>query len=134
MSTLVAVELQLCGDLLFFSFHGQTNGVQHQIHRLCRSCFLSRNAVIIEVPDHGQVQYALLGVDVGDVCYPFAVRLVRMKLPVQQIFVLVYLLPHLLNNWFASLSLEKLAAGSVLLALTLLVFVCVLFRQLTVQR
>lgn len=39
----------------------------------------------------------------------------------------MYLLPHLFNNWFASLSLEKLAAGSVLLALTLLVFICVLF-------
>ena len=34
--------------------------------------------------------------DVGNICYPFAVGPVRMELPVQQILVLVYLLPHLL--------------------------------------
>ena len=31
------------------------------------------NAVVVKVPDHGQVQYALLGVDVGNVRHPFAV-------------------------------------------------------------
>ena len=39
---------------------------------------------------------ALPGMDVRDVRYPFAVGLVRVKVPVQQILVLVYLLPHLL--------------------------------------
>ena len=34
--------------------------------------------------------------DVGDVRYPFAIRLVRMKLPVEQVFVPVDPLPHLL--------------------------------------
>ena len=61
-----------------------------------RSGFISYDAVVIEVPDHGQAQYALHGMDVGDVRHPFAVGPVRMKVPVQQIFVLVYLLPHLL--------------------------------------
>ena len=93
---MVAVELQLRSDLLFPLLHGQTNGVQNQIHRLFRSGFVGHNAVVIEVPDHGQVQYALLGVDVRDVRYPFAVGLVCVKVPVQQILVLVYLLPHLL--------------------------------------
>ena len=36
----------------------------------------------------------LLGVDIGDICYPFAVGPVRMKRPVEQIFVPVGLLPH----------------------------------------
>ena len=90
------MELQLRSGPLFCLLHGQTNGVQHQVHRLPGAGFVHHNAVVIEVPDHGQLQYAMLGVDVGDVCYPFAVRLVRMKLPIQQIFVHVYLLPHLL--------------------------------------
>ena len=63
---------------------------------MLRSGLVSHNAVVIEVPDDGQVQYALLCVDVGDVCYPFPVGAVRMELPVQQILVLVELLPHLL--------------------------------------
>ena len=40
----------------------------------------------------------------------------------------IYLLPHLFNNWFASLSVGKLAAGGVLLAGVLLAIVCLLFR------
>ena len=76
------MELQLRSDLLFLLLHCQTNGVQNQIHRLFRSGFVSYNAVVIEVPDHGQVQHALLGVDVRDVCYPFAVGFIRMKVPV----------------------------------------------------
>mgnify|MGYP005780233899 CR=1 FL=1 len=41
-------------------------------------------------------KYALLGVGVRDVRYPFAVGSVCVKLPVEQILVLVELLPHLL--------------------------------------
>ena len=96
LKALVAVELQLRSGPLFLPLHGQTNGVQNQVHRLLRCSFISYDAVVIEVPDHGQIQYALLGMDVGDVCYPFTVGPVRMELPVQQILVLVYLLPHLL--------------------------------------
>ncbi|WP_139652633.1 carbohydrate ABC transporter permease [Raoultibacter phocaeensis] len=40
----------------------------------------------------------------------------------------MYLLPHLFNNWFASLSVAKLAAGGVVLGIVLSVVVCVLFR------
>lgn len=40
----------------------------------------------------------------------------------------MYLLPHLFNNWFASLSISKLAAGGVILGLVLFTVVCVLFR------
>ena len=90
------MELQLRSDPLFLALHCQADGVQNQIHRLLCSGFVGHDAVVVEVPDHGQVQYTLLGVDVGDVRYPFAVGLVRMKLPVEQIPVLVDLLPHLL--------------------------------------
>lgn len=40
----------------------------------------------------------------------------------------MYLLPHLFNNWFASLSIAKLAAGGVVLGVVLLAIVCLLFR------
>lgn len=39
----------------------------------------------------------------------------------------MYLIPHLFNNWFASLSVGKLAAGGVLLGAALLVIVVALF-------
>lgn len=39
----------------------------------------------------------------------------------------MYLLPHLFNNWFASLAVGKLAAAGVLLGAVLLVAVCLLF-------
>ena len=66
-----------------------------KIHRLLRSCLVGHNAVVVEIPDYGQVQYTLTGVDAGDICYPFAVGPVCMKRPVEQIFVPVGLLPHL---------------------------------------
>ena len=96
LKSLVAVELQLRGGSLFLPLHGQANGVPHQVN--CLLCFglVGDDSVAVELPDHGQIQYALPGVDAGDVRYPFAVGFVRVKLPVRQIFVLVDLLPHLL--------------------------------------
>lgn len=45
--------------------------------RFCRpQCY------VIEIPDHGQVQHALPGVNVRDVRYPFAVWLACVKVPV----------------------------------------------------
>ena len=76
--------------------HCQTDGVQDQIYRLLRSRLISYNAVVIEIPDHGQIQYALLGVDVRDIRYPFSVRPICVKFSVQQILIPVDLLPHLL--------------------------------------
>ncbi len=38
----------------------------------------------------------------------------------------IYLLQHLFNNWFLDLSVDKMAAGSVLLALVIGIFVAVL--------
>ena len=73
--------------------HTIYNGAQNQIHCLLRSGFISHNAVVIEIPDYGQVQYAPFGVDVGDIRYLFAVWPVHMELPAQQIFVPLHLHP-----------------------------------------
>ena len=90
------MELQLRSDPLSLSLHGQADGVQNQIHRLLCSGFVSDDAVVVEVPDHGQVQYALPGVAVGDVRYPFAVGSVCEKPPLVQVLVLVTRLSLLL--------------------------------------
>ena len=83
----------LSADLLL---HCQTDGVQDQIHRLLSSGLISHDTVVIEIPDHGQIQDTLLGVDVRDVRYPFSVRPICVKFSVQQILIPVDLLPHLL--------------------------------------
>ena len=72
------------------------NGVQNQVDRLLGVGFVGLNAVVLKAPDHEQVQYALLGVDVGDAHYPFAVGPVHMKVPIEQILVFKDLLLHLL--------------------------------------
>ena len=96
MKALVAVELQLRSDPLFLTLHGQANGVQNQIDCLLCCSFVSYDAVVVEVPEHRQVQYALIGVDIRDVRYPIAVGSVCLEHPVEQILILVYLLSHLL--------------------------------------
>ena len=58
------MEQQLCSDPLFLLSHGQMDGVQNQIYHLLCSGFVSYDAVVIEVMDHGQIQYALIGVDI----------------------------------------------------------------------
>ena len=96
LKSLVAVEAQLRSDCLFLLLHRQTDGVQDQIHRLLSSGLISHDAVVIEIPDHGQIQDTLLGVDVRDVRYPFFVWPICVKFSVQQILIPVDLLPHLL--------------------------------------
>ena len=41
----------------------------------------------------------------------------------------IYLLQHVFNNWFSELSVDKMAAGSVLLCLVITVFVLILQRS-----
>ena len=95
LKPLVAVELQLCGDLLLFFADCQPDGVQDQIHCLLCPSLVSHNAVVVEVTDHRQVQHSLFGMDIRNVRDPFTVRLVCVKLSIQQILILVELLPHL---------------------------------------
>ena len=92
---MAAVELQLCSAPLFLFTHRQTNGIQYQIDCLLCIGLVGNDTVIIKIPDHGKIQHALLCVEVRNICYPFAVRSVRVKLTVQQVFVFMYLLPHI---------------------------------------
>ena len=96
LKALVAVEMQLCGDLRLFSAYCLSDGVQHQVHRLLCCSFVGHNTVVIQISDHGQVQHTLFGVDVRDVRYPFAVWCFGVKVSVEKILVFVYLLAHLL--------------------------------------
>ena len=82
ISTIKSPNATAFGLFPFLLLHCQTNGVQNQIHRLFRSGFAGHNAIVIEIPDHGQVQHALPGVNVRDVRYPFAVWLACVKVPV----------------------------------------------------
>ena len=75
--------------------HRQTNGIQYQIDCLLCAGLVGNDTVIIKIPDHGKIQHALLCVEARNICYPFAVRSVRVKLTVQQVFVFMYLLPHI---------------------------------------
>ena len=60
-----------------------------------RRCFVSHDAVAIQIPDHRQIQQAFFGLDVGNVRPPFAVWLARLKLAIQQISVFVHLMTQI---------------------------------------
>ena len=92
MKALVAVELQLRSDFLSLFLHGQPDRVQDEVYRLLCGSLVGHDAVVVQIPDHGQIQHALFGVDVGNIRNPLAVRSVSPELPFQQIVVLMYLL------------------------------------------
>ena len=96
LEPLVAVELQLCGNLLFLILHRRANGIQHQIYGLPGGCPVSNNAVVIQVSDYREIQRTFHSLDIRDICYPFFVWTVSLELAVQQIPILMYLLPHIL--------------------------------------
>lgn len=83
------------GGLLFLLLHCQADGIQDQTCglRFCR--FISCDAVIVKVPDHGQIEDTLAGVNVRDICDPFGVRSVCMEIPVEQVFISMDLLSHI---------------------------------------
>ena len=72
------------------------NGVQHQVHCLLGCSLVSYNAVVIQIPDHGQIQHTLFGLDIGNIGHPFAVWCFGLKVPVEKILVSVQLLAYLL--------------------------------------
>ena len=92
LKALVAVELQLRSDSLFLFLHRQPDRIQYKIDRLSGRCPVSCNAIVIQIPNHGQIQYTLFRMDVGDVRDPFHIRPVCLELSVQQILILMYLL------------------------------------------
>ena len=94
LKALVAVELQLCSDPLFFSSHSKMDRIQNKVYRLFCARFICDNTVVIQIADHGQIKDTLFCVYVGDVCYPFVVWPVSLKLSVEQVLIAVYMLPH----------------------------------------
>ena len=88
------MELHLRSDFLFL-LHGKTDGIQYEIHTLTCSCFARNHAVVKQIPNHGQIEYTLSGMDEGNIRDPFVVGSVRLKVSVQSIFVFVKLLAHL---------------------------------------
>lgn len=91
---LVAVELQLLSDFLFL-LHGKSDGFQHKIHTLTCSYFVRDNTIVKQIPDYRQIKNSLTCVDIRNARDPFVVRLIGLKLFVQQVFVFVKLLPPL---------------------------------------
>ena len=80
MKALVTVEVQLCSDL-FFSL-GCLNGIQHKIDVLFRACFVCNNAVVIEITNNGEIEEALSGSDVRNICYPFLIGTLSRKVSI----------------------------------------------------
>ena len=86
------MELQSPGDLLFLLFHRQADGIQDQTYGLGTCRFISYDAVVIKVSDHGQIEDTLSGVNVRDICDPFGVWPVCVEVPVEQVFISMDLL------------------------------------------
>ena len=95
MKPLVAVELQLRSDPLFFRIHCQMYGVQDKIDRLLSTGLISDNAVIVQIPNHGQIEHPLFGVDIGDICDPLLIGCICLKVSIEEILVFMDLLSHL---------------------------------------
>ena len=89
------MEEQLSSGPLFLLLHGKTDGVQHQIHCLLGPCVICHDSVVVQVSDYVQLQDALPGMDIRNIRYPLGIGPIRTEVPVQQILVLMYLLPHL---------------------------------------
>ena len=63
--------------LSFSPFHCQPNYIQNKIHCLLCGWLICYNAVIIQISDHRQLKYTFFGLDIGNICNPFAVGSVR---------------------------------------------------------
>ena len=91
---MVAVELQLRSDFLFL-LHRKSDGVQYKIDCLCGPRLVGNDTVVKQIPNDRQVKHALTGADIGDVRDPLMIGAISLKFSVQQVFILVKLLPHL---------------------------------------
>jgi len=60
-----------------------------------RGDILPVDALGLEVSDHRQIEDALTSLDAGDSCHPLGIGFIRVKLPVQQVFIPVHLLSYL---------------------------------------
>ena len=92
LTPLVAVEVEFRSDSLL-TLHCQVGCILNKIDSLLGFSLLSDNAIVVWITDLGQVQHALYGVNIGDICHLLCIRHVCMKLPVEQVCILVNLLP-----------------------------------------
>ena len=92
IESLGTVEVQPCSAPLFLLLHGQTNGVQNQIHRLLSPGLVSHNAVVIEA--RKMDRYSIPGCK--SICHPFADGRVCMKIPSADSCTYVPVIPYLL--------------------------------------
>ena len=83
MEALVTVQLQLCSDLLF-SF-SQAESVSHELCGLLGTCFIGDDAVVIEIPDYGQIQNTFARLDIGNIRYPLLIWTLRVEISVEEI-------------------------------------------------
>ncbi len=49
----------------------------------------------IEISDHGQIDDPFVCMDIRNICHPFLVGSICVKVSVEKILILVHLLPHL---------------------------------------
>lgn len=55
--------------------------VQHQVHGLARSGFAGDDTVIIQIPNHGQIEDILACVHVRNIRYPLLIHFVCINEP-----------------------------------------------------
>jgi hypothetical protein len=79
------VELQLCSDR--FLFLRRPDGGQNEIYVLLRAGSVRNDAVVVQIANHGKVQYTLSRFDVRNIRNPLLVRPIRMEIPIQKIWV-----------------------------------------------
>ena len=83
LESLVTVEPQLRNDVLFSL--SQVKRVRNELRSLPDRRLVRDNAVVAEIPDHGQIKDCSAGLDVRDICYPFLIGTFCPELPVQEI-------------------------------------------------
>ena len=85
-----------CGAATPGDFHRKMNGFQYKIDCLAGISLVSNNASVIQVTNHGQIENSFFGLNIRNIRDPLLVRIVSVKLTVQQIVVSMFIIAHLL--------------------------------------
>lgn len=93
LNPLVTVEQQFCGDLL--CSHDELDSLCHKLNGLLCAHFVSNDAAVVKAANHGQIEYALSGMEVGDVHYPFLIWTQGGELTIRQMGVFMQMLNYL---------------------------------------
>ena len=63
----------------------QAKRVRNELRSLPDRRLVRDNAVVVEIPDNGQIKDSFAGLDVRAICYPFLIGTLCPELPVQEI-------------------------------------------------